>query len=78
MAQFESLENHAETIENEVTLVAEQVEETTDTLEPEEGEEDADVDEDSDEDSEEDSEEDSDEDDEEAATEAEESEVEEA
>ncbi len=72
MAQFESLENHAETIENEVTLVAEQVEETTDTLEPEEGEEDADVDAD------EDSEEDSDEDDEEAATEAEESEVEEA
>ncbi len=76
MAQFESLENHAETIENEVTLVAEQVEETTDTLEPEEGEEDADVD--ADEDSDEDSEEDSDEDDEEAATEAEESEVEEA
>lgn len=67
MAQFESLENHAETIENEVTLVSEQVEETTDTLEPEEGEEDADVD----------SDEDSEEDDEEVATE-EESDVEEA
>ena len=39
MAQFESLENHAETIENEGTVATEQFEETVDLQEEESDEE---------------------------------------
>lgn len=42
MAQFESLENHAETIENEVNLAVDQSEETVESTEEVDGDDEAD------------------------------------